>query len=382
MSDSLFYRFELAAGAYGRATYDLSSEVESFTWEQDDTKPDRLTLVVPDNHKVLSHVLVEGMRIDFAFGTENNHATVFRGRIYGVDVVTRSGEPQTLTIRAEDRLAELGLKHTRLRRWAEQPLSALVTQLLQPYSFSEAPSIDAGGDPLVEETQFDENDLIFLSRLCEYFGCVAYIEQLPHREVFRFVGRSILAARSPELYLSHGRTGASNSLTEFNGTCDVRRASVGYVLGGVDRKTREQLEPLRVRPEWRGATDDPFLEENLAAIVDQGKRAQLRAMIAATPIAGGELVMLREGDLSEQLDPYITKATTAAELALRRDNWRSVNALGMSASGSCAGIPTLRARTTINIDDVGGRLSGHWYVAEVKHTVDRNGYLTDFSCKR
>lgn len=382
MRDSLFYRIQLAAGAHGQAIYDLSSDVESFTWEQDDTKPDRLTLVVPDSHKVLSHVLVEGMRIEFAFGTEREHPTVFRGRIYGVDVDCKPGAPQRLTVRAEDRLAELGLKYTRKRSWGEQPLSAVVTQLLEPYKFSKLPSIDAGGNPLIKETQIDENDLEFLTRLCEYFGCVAYIEQLPDSEVFRLVGRSILAARDPVLYLSHGRSGVSNSLSEFNGTCDPRRASVGYVFGGFDRNTGKALELLRVRPEWRGATDDPFLKENLAAIADPGRRKQLEAMIRATPIAGGELVMLREGEMPEQVDPHISKRTTAEELALRRDNWRSVHALGMGASGSCAGTPKLRARTIINIDDVGGRLSGHWYVTEVRHTVDHHGYSTDFSCKR
>jgi phage protein D len=47
-------------------------------------------------------------------------------------------------------------------------------------------------------------------------------------------------------------------------------------------------------------------------------------------------------------------------------------------TGSCIGIPALRAGSFIQVAGVGDRFSGSYRLRKVKHTIDENGYLTEF----
>jgi uncharacterized protein len=46
------------------------------------------------------------------------------------------------------------------------------------------------------------------------------------------------------------------------------------------------------------------------------------------------------------------------------------------------GLPDLRAGQVVVIDGVGARLSGEYFVTKSTHTVDDNGYITTFNCRR
>lgn len=46
------------------------------------------------------------------------------------------------------------------------------------------------------------------------------------------------------------------------------------------------------------------------------------------------------------------------------------------------GLPDLRAGQMVTIDGVGARLSGQYFVTKTTHTIDDNGYLTTFNCRR
>ena len=47
-------------------------------------------------------------------------------------------------------------------------------------------------------------------------------------------------------------------------------------------------------------------------------------------------------------------------------------------TGSCIGIPTLRAGSFIEVTGVGDQFSGAYRLRKVKHTIDENGYITEF----
>lgn len=46
------------------------------------------------------------------------------------------------------------------------------------------------------------------------------------------------------------------------------------------------------------------------------------------------------------------------------------------------GLPDLRSGQVVTIDGVGARLSGEYFVTKTTHTIDDNGYLTTFDCRR
>jgi phage protein D len=54
----------------------------------------------------------------------------------------------------------------------------------------------------------------------------------------------------------------------------------------------------------------------------------------------------------------------------------------VKAHGKTVGLPALRAGTLVNIQGVGARLSGTYFVTKSTHTLGENGYVTEFDCLR
>jgi phage protein D len=54
----------------------------------------------------------------------------------------------------------------------------------------------------------------------------------------------------------------------------------------------------------------------------------------------------------------------------------------VKASVTTVGLPRLRAGSRVEIGGVGGRLSGIYFVTDTKHTLNDNGYVTEFNARR
>ncbi len=54
----------------------------------------------------------------------------------------------------------------------------------------------------------------------------------------------------------------------------------------------------------------------------------------------------------------------------------------VKATGSVAGLTDLRTGTVLEIDGVGQRFSGRYFVTATTHTIGDNGYTTQFECRR
>ena len=54
----------------------------------------------------------------------------------------------------------------------------------------------------------------------------------------------------------------------------------------------------------------------------------------------------------------------------------------MTAHGKTVGLPKLRAGTLVNIQGIGARLSGTYFVTKTTHTLGESGYVTEFDCRR
>ena len=53
-----------------------------------------------------------------------------------------------------------------------------------------------------------------------------------------------------------------------------------------------------------------------------------------------------------------------------------------TGTGDCIGIPGLRKGVNINLEGMGKLFSGSYYVIKTTHTIDNNGYKTQFSVKK
>lgn len=54
----------------------------------------------------------------------------------------------------------------------------------------------------------------------------------------------------------------------------------------------------------------------------------------------------------------------------------------VTAHGKTVGLPALRAGTLVNIQGIGARLSGIYFVTKTTHTLGESGYITEFDCRR
>ncbi len=54
----------------------------------------------------------------------------------------------------------------------------------------------------------------------------------------------------------------------------------------------------------------------------------------------------------------------------------------VTAHGKTVGLPKLRAGTLVNIQGIGARLSGTYFVTKTTHTLGESGYVTEFDCRR
>lgn len=54
----------------------------------------------------------------------------------------------------------------------------------------------------------------------------------------------------------------------------------------------------------------------------------------------------------------------------------------VKASGTCVGLPELRAGQKVKITNVGARFEGEYFVTDTTHTLDDSGYITKFNARR
>jgi phage protein D len=54
----------------------------------------------------------------------------------------------------------------------------------------------------------------------------------------------------------------------------------------------------------------------------------------------------------------------------------------VTAEVTVVGLPDLRAGQNVVLTNLGARLSGQYFVTKTSHTIDDNGYITGFSCRR
>ena len=54
----------------------------------------------------------------------------------------------------------------------------------------------------------------------------------------------------------------------------------------------------------------------------------------------------------------------------------------LTGSGSTVGLPDLRAGTVVDIDGLGSRFSGRYFVVSTSHAIGDSGYTTQFECRR
>jgi phage protein D len=373
----LYYRVGVSASG---SAYDISGDLSSLSIDQHEGEPDALTVDVSDPFKVLSHALQEGMDVEVELGTDDDHAVVFRGRIYKVDGSFPTTQTPTLKIQAYDPSMQMGLKK-RNRTFSDMALSDIVTAIVSDY-FGDT-EIEVMGDPSFPGNglrQQEETDLAFLRRLASTYGCVLYVTAGDEEDTFHFIAQYTAMSMPSEVTVYYGRSDVENRLLSFEASVDAAKIELPRVLSGIDYATGQPTEVDDTDVQPVGASDDAFFDENLAAFgsAHPDKAAALSGLLAS---AAATQKILR-ADLGTSVRDAKPTFTSEEEQSAVAQNQFSTSLLGMRASGSTVGIRQMTAQTNIDIGDVGGRFSGTWFLSKVRHVLDGQGYRTEFECRR
>lgn len=378
MSDALFWQVLVAAEG---VPYDLSRDLTSFTIEEEDRAPTMLTINVSDAYRVFSHALREGMDIEVALGTEEDHRTMFRGRIYHVDSSLPLDGTPSLTVKAYDATMLMGLQE-RNRRFRDVTLSQIVTEVADPHL--DAPiAIDLLADPPFPGEglrQREQTDLGFLRCLAEHMHCAMGIDLVEGAEEFVFKAHQRVLEMTSEVALHYGRCDVANRLLTFDAQVDVASIAVPRSISGMDPATGDVIDAHTTPITPVGRAEDRLLEDNLSAFEEEHpeRAALLRELIAA----GEALDPAVRQELGEaRRDPIPAFATPEQANEEARTAQPSTSVHGMEATGSTPGNKDIHARRPMEVEG-GGRFSGKWYVAKATHAFDRQGYRTEFTCNR
>jgi hypothetical protein len=374
----LYWRMTATAGS---TTYDLSSDLSSFTVEEEDRSPTRLTVHLSDPHTVFSHAFREGVALEAELGESGDHSVVFRGRIYHVETSLPQDGVPALTLKAYDSSMAMGLR-VRNRRFKDVPLSAIVRSVAEPHFGGRPLHIEPLGDPVFDGEglrQRDETDLCFLRRLADETQCVMGVEIGPDGDAFTFVAQQAVLQKPPGVTLHYGRCNVEQRLVSFDARVSVGDIALPRTIAAMDRLTGEVIEPRDGRLAEVVKLDDRFLDESLAAFEDRhpDQGPELRALIEGA----AEVSKALRQELGETRREPMPAFANVEHVIQNGEHQPSTSLQGMSASGTIVGNKDVHARMAMGISG-SGRFSGSWFVAKATHTFDNRGYRTEFTCQR
>ena len=199
--------------------------------------------------------------------------------------------------------------------------------------------------------QTDQYDVDFLLNLARTFGYA--LEVINDSQQLRFgpptkTGDSSNTAKFVNYTLAWG-----SSLTEFKPSLSTANQWKSVTVRGWDRAAQK---PIKETVDL----DDPQIKK---------LNTDLHEMVQQCDP--------REQQVVDQ--PVFTRAE-AKDRA--RAMLRNRHAEIVTAKGKTVGLPGLRAGTLIDIENIGARLSGSYYVKKTTHTINTQGYITEFECRR
>lgn len=352
---------------------EVSDLLEVLMVEESDSQADLAALTMGDPHQVLSDVLHEGLSVEIDLGREEAHTRLFRGVIVGIRTRFPNQGQATVEIQAMDSLAQLNYQ-PRTRRWWNTTVSQMVRDIAIANSLLPG-DIDVTEDALIAESQprqqVEETDLAFLHRLAADYGCKLYVEHGTGPDSLNFVSTQLLLEAEP----------VEETLTAHQNLVDF---TAGY-------------DTFATAPELRLVTTDP----------DTGERISISTALATAADAQWTLDpdrLAQTGAGAARLTRLLTLA--ASKRARLHEVWRipprqagsparpsgdrtglvgdASRRLGQSGQGRARGSIWLRPRRRVVIAGYGGRWSGDWYLARVRHDMDLNQrrYVSSFVCTR
>lgn len=331
-------------------TEDISADIISVSFEDHATDVDMATIEVnnKDSKWVDSDTFEKGKTLELLLGYGHAVEQVFKGKIVRPELsFPESGVP-TLTVRAYD-LSYL-MRRTEEKKnstWENVTDSQLARKIASKYGFkSNQLIIDETKDVIPYVAQGNVSDWEFLKERAERIGFELFVEL----DEFHF--------HRPRDYMQK-KSGAfeyGRNLRSFEPRLSTQDQVSKVVVKGWDHNKKTPIVAIATS----GST---------------GERTVLGAQ------SGSDFVKEDFGEGAKILHDKVPSTQKEAE-ELAKAYFRQKEYELIDGHGTCIGEVTLKAKSLIEIEGVGRKFSGTYYVTRVTHSLDDSGYLCDFDCKR
>jgi phage protein D len=266
-----------------------------------------------------------GKTLEVQIGYQSQLETVFKGYIASVGI--HMEETAYLAVTAVDARRLMMESAGRIRIHQKQKYSEIVSEILGDYADLCAAQVESTGEAKDAGKKQHESDFAFVQRLAKQAGMEFFL--FGEKAYFR-TPRKVAA---PILTLEYGI-----SLLSFTAHSDYRNLKV--IASGYDKKEQAAIFGDK-EATGKGQTNAT-------------KEPQIRVMIEADAQTQNELLIRAKWEADQQL-------------------WKA-----QSGNGKSIGLPCLVPGRFLKIDHVDTDWNQKYYLTEVTHLFDQEGYFTEF----
>ena len=327
---------------------DILAHIESFSYEESEKQMDELRLPITkgDMSYVDNPLLQEGKEVRVRWGYVGNLSEVRTCTIKEINYSFGEDGLIRIEITAYDKRHKLTGRASR-QCWKDKKLSEIVKDIASKHNFNAVIEVedDITYDFLSEGAK---NDLIFLKELAEDAGCSVWVvnnelyfkPNKVNEPVYKFGYRA-----DQEGYLQSFRI--SSKAEKGKGTGRSTEVS------GIDPMTKEQITE-------KATQGDKSIPE---------KRTENETPLSSRADESGRVISSPAHNKSH--------AKHIAKGKVKTSSMKSIEAEAVTI-----GLPYLKARETVLIENVGEKFSGSWRITQIRHEISSSGYTTTMTLSK
>jgi phage protein D len=282
-----------------------------------------------------------GKAVEVKMGYEKNLLSLVTGEITGLEAAYTAGGPPRITVRGYDRRHRLQ-RGRKVRTYVNQKDSDIASTIARDAGLTpKVTDSQVAHDYVLQANQTDMEFLLERARRIQYE--LAIQDKMLFFRPVAYAGSAVLSLQ------------LTKELIEFF----PRLSSVG------------QVSQVSLRG-W-----DPKVKDKIVAAATPGA---IKGKMGGSA-NGPELVAGKFGEaVGRVTDLPVDSAGSARQVA---DALLNASALAfITGEGACFGRPEMRSGKVIQLDGLGKRFSGLYYVTSVSHRFTGNDYTTHFSVRR
>ena len=349
---------------------DISSHIEKFSYEENEKKMDELKLTITkgDLSLVDNKYLQEGKEVRVRWGYVGNLSEIRTCTIKEISYTFADEGVARIELTAYDRRHRLTGRASR-SCWSNKKISDIVKDVAAKHNLK--PSVDIPGDLVYEfVSEGAKNDLVFLSELAKDTGCSVWVVN----DELHFKPNKV----DNPVYKFRYREDKDGYLQSFKINSKAEKGK------GTGRKTEVVgIDPLTKQPIVGAATQGTKDTETQK----QGAKSSNTVLVSLDDKPLPEKRIENETPLSPKADESgrVIPSPAPTQAQVRQSATGKVKTAAIKsieAEAVTIGLPYLKAKDSITVENIGKKFSGNWRITKVRHEISSSGYSCNLSLSK